>query len=103
MDPISAYLYILAIDVLFALIKSKKDVSSPKIFDHEILYTAYADDTTFFVKDLNSATEVLSNLKLYSDVSGLFLNLEKCKIAGIVVPKNVNVALCSMKSVNLME
>ena len=59
--------------------------------------------TTFFVKELNSANEVLSNLKLYSNVSGLYPNLEKCEIAGIVVLKNVNVALCGIKSVNLME
>ena len=59
--------------------------------------------TTFFVKELNSANEVLSNLKVYSNVSGLYPNLEKCEIAGIGVLKNVNVALCGIKSVNLME
>ena len=73
----------------YALSKSKKDVSGLNIFDHEILYTAYADDTTFFAKDLNSATEVLSNLKLYSDVSGLYPNLEKCEITGTGVLKNI--------------
>ena len=52
-DPISAYLFNLALDILFALIKSKKDVSGLNIFDHEFLYTAHANDTTFFVKDLN--------------------------------------------------
>ena len=71
------YLFFLALDVLFALIKSKKEVSPLNIFDYEILYTAYADDTTFFVKDLNSAKELLSNLKHYSNISGLYPNLEK--------------------------
>ena len=62
-------------------------------FDHEYLYTIYAGDTTFFVKDLNFAKEVLSNLRLYSNVNGLYPNLEK----------NTNVALRGMKSVYLVE
>ena len=95
--------FILALDVLFTLIKSNKDVSGLKIFDHDFLYTAYADDTTFFLKDLKSAEYVLSNLKLFSNVSGLKPNLDKSEIAGIGVLKNVNVALCGMKPVNLMK
>lgn len=102
-NPISAYLFIIALDILFALIFAKKDVPGLNIFDHEFLYTAYADDTTFFVKDLNSAKEVLIDLTLYSNVSGLYPNLEKCQIPGIGHLKNVNVALCGIKSVNLME
>ena len=47
-DPISAYLFVLVLDVLFALFKSKKHVSCLKIFDHEFLYTVYAGDITFF-------------------------------------------------------
>ena len=96
-------LFVITLDALFALIKSKKDVSGLNIFDLEFLYTAYADDVFFVVKDLNSAKEVLSDFKLYSNVSGLYPNLEKCEIAGIGVLKNFNVALCGMKSVNLLE
>ena len=68
------------------------------MFDYEFLYAAYADDTHFFVKDLNSTKKVLNNLRLYSNVSGLFLNLKKCQNAGIGVWKNVNVALCVASS-----
>ena len=53
-DPISVHLIIPALDVLFALIKPKKDVSGLNIFGHEFLYVANADDTTFFVKDFKS-------------------------------------------------
>ena len=41
-NPISAHLFILALDVLFDLIKSKKDVSGLNIFGREFRYTAYA-------------------------------------------------------------
>ena len=59
--------------------------------------------TTFFVKNVNSAKKVLSNLKLYSNVSGLYPNLKKCEITGIGALKKVNVPLHGMKLVNLME
>ena len=57
----------------------------------------------FLCKILNSAKEVLSNLRIYSNVSGLYPNLEKCEIAAICVLENINVALCDMKSVYLMK
>ena len=57
----------------------------------------------FFVKDINSTKEFSSNLKLYSNVSVLYLNSVKCGFAGFGVLKNVNVALSGIKSVNLME
>ena len=58
-------------------------VSDSNVFNHEFLYTSYTDDTTFLAKDLNSAKEVLSNLKLYSNVSRPYPSLEKCEIKGI--------------------
>ena len=47
-DPISAYLFILVSEVVFAVIKSNKKINGVKIFEYEYLYTAYRDDTTFF-------------------------------------------------------
>ena len=49
-DPISAFLFILALDFLFFLVKTKPDNAGLTIFDHCYLYSAYADDTTFFLK-----------------------------------------------------
>ena len=42
-------------------------------------------------------------LKLFSNFSGLRPNLDKCKIDGIGVLKNVNVALCGMKNISLTK
>ena len=47
-DPISAFLFILALEILFLLIKTKPEIAGLTIFDHCYLYSAYADDTTFF-------------------------------------------------------
>ena len=47
-DPISAYLFIIALEVLLIMLKNKADIKGLKIFDYDFLYTAYADDSTFF-------------------------------------------------------
>ena len=47
-DPISACLFILVLKIVFTLIKQNKDIHNLTLFDHTFLYTAYADDTTFF-------------------------------------------------------
>jgi hypothetical protein len=47
-DPISAYLFILALEVSFEMIRKNKDIKPLKILDNDFLYTAYADDATFF-------------------------------------------------------
>ena len=53
-DPISAHLFIITFEVLFALIKNKVDTKGIDLFDHTFLFTAYADDWTFFLKDISS-------------------------------------------------
>ena len=47
-DPISVYLFIIALEIIFVMIKSNPNVKTPYIFNHNYLYTAYADDTRFF-------------------------------------------------------
>ena len=102
-DPISAYLFVLALEIFFILVKSNNDIQDIEIFNHEFLYTAYADDTTFFVKDLSSVKVILSSLDQFYTFSDLRPNLSKCEIAGIGVQKDANVALCRLKSVNLTK
>ena len=46
-DPISAYLFILVLEIVFNSIKQNKDIYGLRFFDHTFLYTANADDTTF--------------------------------------------------------
>ena len=50
-DPISTYLFILCLEIVFILIKANKRVKRINTFKHTLLYSAYADDTTFFLRD----------------------------------------------------
>ena len=49
-DPILAYVFILCLEIVFILIKANKRVKGINIFKHTYLYSAYTDDTTFFLK-----------------------------------------------------
>ena len=49
-DPISAYLFIIALESTFTMIKSNPNMKGLNIFNHKYLYTAYADVTTFSCK-----------------------------------------------------
>ena len=50
-DPISAYLFVLALKILLQLITSKPEIKGLAIFNHCYFYSAYANDTTFFLQD----------------------------------------------------
>ena len=53
-DQISAFLFLLALEILFILVKLKPEIEGMTIFDYNHLYAVYADDTTFFSKDITS-------------------------------------------------
>ena len=69
-DPISTYLFILVLEIVFLFIKENKNIKGLNIFNHTFLYTAYTDDTTFFVKDKESLIEVMKVFHVLSSFSG---------------------------------
>ena len=100
-DPISAFLFILALEILFLLIKTKPEIAGLTIFDNCYLYSAYTDDTTFFLKDTISIKNMVDTFHLFSEFSGLKPNLSKFETTGIGVLKGVQVAVCGMRCVDL--
>ena len=50
-ELISAYLFIIAFEVVFPLIKTNLDIESLLFLSHTFLYPAYADDVTFFLRN----------------------------------------------------
>ena len=51
-DPLSAFLFLLTIEVLFIMIRSNVNIKGLNIFENEIKFTACVDDTTLFLRDL---------------------------------------------------
>ena len=100
-DPISALLFILALEISILLIKTKSEIEGLTIFDHCYLYSAYADDATLFLKDNISIKNMVDTFHLFSEFSGLKPNLSECEITGIGVLKGVQVVVCGMRCADL--
>ena len=49
-NPLSAFLFILSTEMLFVQVRENKNIKGLKIIGHEFKLSAFADDTTYFVK-----------------------------------------------------
>ena len=65
------------------------------IFDYKYLYSAYADNTTFSLKDIIFVKHIVDTF--FSYFSGLKPNLTKSEIASIAILKGIQVTVCGMR------
>ena len=72
---------ILILETVFLFTKESEKVNGLNIFDKTLLYTAYTDDTTFFLKDTKSVVELINIFDTFLKFSGLKPNKSKCEIA----------------------
>ena len=84
-NTISAFLFVVVLEVLFILIKSKPEIEGMKIFDYNYFYSAYADDTTFFLKDVISIKHMVDTWFFFI-LSRLKPNLRKSEVSVIKMP-----------------
>ena len=76
MDIISAYLFILVLTVLFILIKNNEVIQGLDIINYRFLYSAYADDSTFFLRNIDSVIELAMTFKGFPSFSNLCLSVK---------------------------
>ena len=77
-DPLSPYLFLLAIEPLAAAIKQDQNIKGIKIGDAEYVIGQYADDTFLMLeKDENSIRRVIELLRKFQRCSGLKININK--------------------------
>ena len=79
----SAYLFILAIEVLLARVSDSELVRGIPVTDKEIKLDAYADDSRFFLKDIQSLYTILDVTEEFRTFSSLKLNLQKSEACWI--------------------
>ena len=82
-DPISAYLFILALEILLIQIRENADIKGIIIDETEIKLSAYADDGSFFVTDIHSLQAIFFICNQFREFSSLKLNLEKSEACWI--------------------
>ena len=76
-DPLSPYLFIIAVDILARIMIQDNNIKGFQINSHNIKMTQYADDLTLMLLDMNSINEALSLLKTFGEYSGLRFNTDK--------------------------
>ena len=76
-DPLSPYLYILVLEILCIQIRADENIKGFKIDNIQILLSAFADDTTFIIKDIHSVNRILKHMKVYEVFSPLRVNVDK--------------------------
>ena len=76
-DPLSSYLFVLAVEMLSIAVKNDDGIHGINLKDTEIKLVQYADDTTAILKDLKSVTNFLTLTNTFENVSGLKINKEK--------------------------
>ena len=64
-DPLSAYLFVLCLEVLLVRIRNDASVPGFKFDKIEIKLTSFADDVTFLVKDVSSIKRILKIMKTF--------------------------------------
>ena len=96
-DPLSPYLFILALETLFVSIRSDRGIKGFRVQNIEIKLTAYADDTIFFVRDAQSLRRILKKMKKFEVFSSLKINVEKCEAAWLGKAKNCVTKIISCK------
>ncbi len=77
--PLSAYLFILSIEVLANNIRYTKEIKGIIIDNREIKISLLADDMTLILQNLQSVENTITTLKPFHKCSGLKTNIEKTK------------------------
>ena len=73
-DPLSPYLFLLAVETLVIAIRANEEIQGIVINQEETKLLQYADDTTDVLADLESAQELFQLLDKFRELSDLKVN-----------------------------
>ena len=77
MQQINSVLFFLGEELLSRSIKNDPTIKGIQVNKNELKVSQYADDTTVFVRDLDSVTSLLRVLDDFKEHSGLEINTTK--------------------------
>lgn len=100
-DPLSPYLFILAVEPLATAIKRNKDIKGVRIGDVESILSQYADDIQFTLDGSETSLhETLTTLEQFGKISGLKMNTEKTRALWFGSKINCKMKLCTNWDLN---
>ena len=100
-DPLAPYIFILVLEVLISMVNNNSKIKRIYINGKEIKQCIFADDTTYFLRDLESLTALMETLSEFSKISSLSVNYDKFEIAWIGSEKESDKPVLGMKNINL--
>ena len=100
-DPLSAFLFIMVLEILCVSIRNNKDIHGIVVDNEEVKLGLFADDLTGFLKNDFSVINFLKLIEDYGSCSGLEINHDKSEILLLgnrayilqesnVVPENIH-------------
>ena len=100
-DPVSPYLFILSVEILAIMVREDKDIKGICINNIEHKISQFADDMQLINSgDKLSFEKSMHIINRFSEVSGLFINVEKTQAVWLGTKKYSNVQY--MKNLNLV-
>lgn len=76
-DPLSPYLFIIALEVVNIAIRDSREIEGIEVGKSNVKLNVFADDLTTFVKNVKSFRTLSILLEKFGNISGLKLNEEK--------------------------
>ena len=73
-DPLSPYLFVVAVETLALAIHQNPQIIGIKIGGKETKLLQYADDTTAVLSDIDSAQALFNLLEVFKNIAGLVIN-----------------------------
>ena len=103
-DPLSPYIFILAIEPLAMTVKNNNNIQGIKIGSDQYKIGQYADDTFLLLDGSeNSLRESITIFEKFFQCSGLKMNMQKTQVAWIGFLKNANNNLCPDLNLNWVK
>ena len=102
-DPISPLVFILVLEILFINIRNDPNIKGIKIVKNEVKLTSYADDASYFLKNINSVKNLLSTIRKFSKVSGLEVNCTKSECLLLNFEMNLDIQGDSLCGIPIVE
>ena len=84
-------------------VRESENIHRTVIFGFEIKISAFADDASFFTKDLASVGHLYRLFDTFAHFSTLKINCEKSELCGIGSLKGVKRAFCGFKVLDLTQ
>ena len=75
--PLSVYLFLLCVEIMACMVRENKDITGLVMNGNEHKVKQFADDCTCTLKCERSVHNLIKTINIFSNVSGLKLNLEK--------------------------